>query len=224
MRILIIEDEKKIASFIRKGLLEVGFNPIVIHDGIEGLNLATHERFDALVLDIMVPGKDGLSVLKELRSKRNSVPVILLTARGGAQDRIEGLNLGADDYLPKPFLIEELIARLRAVWRRHSGEGLTLLSVGDLTLNLTTREVTRAKTKIELTTREFILLEYLMRIPGRVCTRTQLCEQVWGYHFDTSTNVVDVAIQRLRKKIDDEFEIKYIHTVRGSGYSFKLKS
>jgi two-component system, OmpR family, response regulator len=224
MRILIIEDEKKIASFIRKGLLEVGFNPVVAHDGNEGLNFAINERFDALILDIMVPGKDGLSILKELRSKRNSVPIILLTARGGAQDRIEGLNLGADDYLPKPFLIEELIARLRAVWRRHSGEGLTLLTVGELTLNLTTREVTRAKTKIELTTREFMLLEYLMRIPGRVCTRTQLCEQVWDYHFDTSTNVVDVAIQRLRKKIDDQFEIKYIHTVRGSGYAFRMKS
>lgn len=224
MRILIIEDEKKIANFIRKGLLEVGFSPVVTHDGIDGLNLAINERFDAVVLDVMVPSKDGLSILKDLRAKRNAVPVILLTARSGPHDIIEGLNLGADDYLPKPFLIEELIARLRAVWRRHTGEGLTLLTLGDLTLNLTTREVVRAKNKIELTTREFVLLEYLMRIPGRVCTRTQLCEQVWGYHFDTSTNVVDVAIQRLRKKIDDEYLIKYIHTIRGSGYAFKLKS
>ncbi|KAB2646707.1 MAG: response regulator transcription factor [Verrucomicrobia bacterium] len=221
MRILIVEDEKKIANFIRKGLIEVGFNPVLTHEGLEALHLALTERFDALVLDIMVPGKDGLSILKELREKRNTVPVILLTARGGPQDRIEGLNLGADDYLPKPFLIEELIARLRAVWRRHSGEGLSLMTVDDLTLNLTTRQVVRGVDTIELTTREFSLLEYLMRIPGRVCTRTQLCEHVWGYHFDPGTNLVDVAIQRLRKKVDDQHECKLITTVRGAGYVLK---
>lgn len=221
MRILIVEDEKKIANFIRKGLIEVGFNPVLTHEGLEALHLALNERFDALVLDIMVPGKDGLSILKELREKRNTVPVILLTARGGPQDRIEGLNLGADDYLPKPFLIEELIARLRAVWRRHSGEGLSLMTVDDLTLNLTTRQVVRGVDTIELTTREFSLLEYLMRIPGRVCTRTQLCEHVWGYHFDPGTNLVDVAIQRLRKKVDDQHECKLITTVRGAGYVLK---
>jgi len=221
MRILIVEDEKKIANFIRKGLIEVGFNPVLTHEGLEALHLALTERFDALVLDIMVPGKDGLSILKELREKRNTVPVILLTARGSPQDRIEGLNLGADDYLPKPFLIEELIARLRAVWRRHSGEGLSLMTVDDLTLNLTTRQVVRGVDTIELTTREFSLLEYLMRIPGRVCTRTQLCEHVWGYHFDPGTNLVDVAIQRLRKKVDDQHECKLITTVRGAGYVLK---
>ncbi|HKB88909.1 MAG TPA: response regulator transcription factor [Opitutaceae bacterium] len=219
MRILVVEDEKKIASFIRNGLTEVGFNVMVSHDGEDGFHLASTERFDAVVLDIMLPGRDGLSILRQLREQRNNVPVILLTARGGLSERVEGLNLGADDYLPKPFSVEELIARLRAVWRRLSGEGLNLLHVGDLTLNLTTRQVVRAKQPIELTTREFALLEYLMRIPGRVCTRTQLCEHVWGYHFDPSTNVVDVAIQRLRKKVDEGHVVKMINTVRGAGYT-----
>ena len=221
MRILIAEDEKKIAAFVRKGLSEVGFNPTVCHRGDDALHLASTESFDALVLDIMMPGRDGLSVLRQLREQRNRVPVILLTAREGLSERIEGLNLGADDYLTKPFSVEELIARLRAVWRRLSGEGLSLLQVGDLTLNLTTREVRRAGKKIELTTREFALLEYLMRLPGRVHTRTQLCEHVWDFHFDPGTNVVDVGIQRLRRKIDDGHAVPLVLTVRGVGYTLK---
>jgi DNA-binding response OmpR family regulator len=221
MRILIAEDEKKIAAFVRKGLAEVGFNPTVCHRGDDALHLASTESFDAVVLDIMLPGRDGLSVLRQLREQRNRVPIILLTAREGLSERVEGLNLGADDYITKPFSIEELIARLRAVWRRLSGEGLSLLQIGDLTLSLTTRDVRRAGKKIELTTREFALLEYLMRSPGRVHTRTQLCEHVWDYHFDPGTNVVDVGIQRLRRKIDDGHALPLVHTVRGVGYTLK---
>jgi len=224
MRILIVEDETKIASFVRQGLSEVGFHPTVCHRGDEALALAGAERFDALVLDIMLPGRDGLSVLRELREARNHVPVILLTAREGLSDRVEGLNLGADDYMTKPFSVEELIARLRAVRRRLSGEGLSLLQLADLTLSLTTREVRRAGKKIELTTREFALLEYLLRSPGHVYTRTQLCEHVWDYHFDPGTNVVDVGIQRLRRKIDDGHALPLVHTVRGVGYTVKAGS
>ena len=221
MRILVVEDDKKIASFIRKGLAEVGFNPQVSHEGNEALHLATSERFDAIVLDVMLPGRDGLSVLRQLREQRHTVPVILLTARDGLAERVEGLNLGADDYLAKPFSMDELIARLRAVRRRLTGEGLNLQQCEDLTLNLITREVRRAGQKIELTVREFSLLEYLMRSPGRVLTRTQICEQVWDYHFDPGTNVVDVCIQRLRRKVDDAHEVKLIQTVRGVGYTLK---
>jgi DNA-binding response OmpR family regulator len=221
MRVLIAEDEKKIAAFVRKGLSEVGFNPLVCHRGDDALLLASTESFDALVLDIMLPGRDGLSVLRQLRERRNSIPIILLTAREGLSERVEGLNLGADDYITKPFSIEELIARLRAVWRRLSGEGLSLLQLADLTLSVTTREVRRAGKKIELTTREFALLEYLLRSPERVHTRTQLCEHVWDYHFDPGTNVVDVGIQRLRRKIDDGHAVPLVHTVRGVGYTMK---
>lgn len=221
MRILVVEDEKKIASLIRKGLVEAGFNPLICARGDDALHLATTERFDALVLDIMLPGRDGLSVLRQLRELRNAVPVILLTARDGLAERVDGLNLGADDYLTKPFSIEELVARLRAVRRRVSGEGLSLLQCEDLVLNLITREVSRAGRKIELTVREFALLEYLMRSPGRVLTRTQLCEQVWDYHFDPGTNVVDVCIQRVRRKLDDGHTVKLVQTVRGVGYTLR---
>ncbi len=221
MRVLVVEDEKKIASFIRKGLGEVGFNPLLCHDGNEALTLATTESFDAIVLDVMLPGRDGLSVLRQLREQHHAVPVLLLTARNGLAERVEGLNAGADDYLTKPFSIEELIARLRAISRRSSGETQSIRRYDDLTLNLLTREAHRAGHAIELTTREFSLLEYLMRAPGRVLTRTQLCEQVWDYHFDPGTNVVDVCVQRLRRKIDDGHEVKLLQTVRGVGYTLK---
>ncbi len=221
MRILVVEDERKIASFIAKGLAETGFNPLVCHRGDDALHLASTEHFDALVLDIMLPGRDGLSVLRRLRLESNTVPVILLTARDGLAERVEGLNLGADDYLPKPFSIDELIARIRAVCRRHSGTGLSLQRYEDLTLNLITHEVRRAGAKVDLTAREYALLEYLLRSPGRVLTRTQLCEQVWDYHFDPGTNVVDVCIQRLRRKLDDGHSLKLIQTVRGVGYTLK---
>lgn len=224
MRILVVEDEKKIASFIKKGLTEVGFNPLLCHDGNEALTLASTEAFDAVVLDVMLPGRDGLSVLRQLRDQHNAVPILLLTARNGLTERVEGLNAGADDYLTKPFSIEELIARLRAVSRRTSGDTQSIRRYEDLTLNLLTREAHRAGQVIELTTREFSLLEYLMRSPGRVLTRTQLCEQVWDYHFDPGTNVVDVCVQRLRRKIDDGHTVKLLQTVRGVGYTMKASS
>jgi len=223
MHVLVAEDEKSIATLVRKGLTEVGCTVTVSHRGDEALHLASNDRYDALVLDIMLPGRDGLSVLRSLREQHNSLPVILLTARDGLNDRIDGLNQGADDYLAKPFSMEELIARLRAVARRRTGEGVTLLRLRDLTLNLGTQEVRRAGKKIELTSRELALLACLLRAPGRVHTRTLLCEQVWSYHFDPGTNLVDVAIQRLRRKIDDGHAIPLVHTVRGVGYTMKAE-
>ena len=221
MRILVIEDEKKVAAFVAAGFKEQGWSVEACHHGDEGLALATAHPYDALVLDIMLPGRDGLSILRKLRETGNTVPVILLTARGDVDERVEGLDLGADDYLAKPFSIMELVARLKAVWRRRSGEGLSLLGHADLTVNLHTRHVARAGQRIELTTREFALLEFLLRSPGRVFTRTQLCEHIWGYHFDPGTNLVDVAVQRLRRKLDDGHAVKLIQTVRGTGYMLK---
>lgn len=221
MKVLVVEDEKKIAAFIRKGLEAQGFVVDIAHHGDEGFELATSRPYDALVLDIMLPGRDGLSILRQLRERKIAVPVILLTARSELNERVEGLNLGADDYLTKPFHIEELIARLHAVTRRAAGTPQSILAVGDLTLNLLTREVRRAGRPIELTNREFALLEHLMRAPGRVLTRVEICERVWDYHFDPGTNLVDVYIQRLRKKVDDEFPVKLIETVRGVGYRIR---
>lgn len=221
MKILVVEDEKKIASFVRKGLEAQGFVVDVSHHGDEGFTLATAQPYDAVVLDIMLPGKDGLSILRNLRERKNPLPVILLTARGELNERLEGLNLGADDYLTKPFHIEELIARLHAVTRRAGGSSQSILTVADLSLNLLTREVRRGAQPIELTTREFSLLEHLMRAPGRVLTRVEICERVWEYHFDPGTNLVDVYIQRIRKKVDGDFPAKLIETIRGVGYRIR---
>lgn len=224
MKILLIEDEKKIASFIRKGLEAQGFVVDVSHDGNEGFTVATTRPYDAIVLDIMLPGRDGLSILRSLRERKMPVPVILLTARGELNERLEGLNLGADDYLTKPFFIEELIARLHVVTRRASGASQSILAVADLTINLLTREVSRGERKIELTAREFELLEHLARSPGRVLTRPQICERVWSYDFDPGTNLVEVYIQRLRKKLEAGGEEKLIETIRGVGYRMKTES
>lgn len=221
MKILVVEDEKKIASFVRKGLEAQGFVVDVSHHGDEGFTLATTRPYDAVVLDIMLPGKDGLSILRILRERKNPLPVVLLTARSELNERLEGLNLGADDYLTKPFHIEELIARLHAVTRRATGTSQSILSVADLTLNLLTREVRRGARRIELTTREFSLLEHLMRAPGRVLTRIEICERVWEYHFDPGTNLVDVYVQRIRKKVDEESPVKLIETIRGVGYRIR---
>ena len=221
MRILVIEDEKKIAAFIRKGLEAQGFVVDVCHHGDEGFTAATTRPYDAVVLDIMLPGRDGLSILRNLRERRLAVPVILLTARSELNERLEGLNLGADDYLTKPFFIEELIARLHVVTRRASGASQSILAVSDLTMNLLTREVARGGRHIELTAREFELLEQLARSPGRVLTRPQICERVWNYDFDPGTNLVEVYIQRLRKKVDGEGDVKLIETIRGVGYRMK---
>jgi two-component system, OmpR family, response regulator len=218
VKVLVIEDEKKIASFVRKGLEAEGLVVDICLEGTTGFALATSRPYDVLVLDIMLPGRDGLSILKGLRERKISLPVILLTARSELNERLEGLNLGADDYLTKPFYIQELVARIHAVVRRSSGAAQSILTLSDLTCNLLTREVKRAGRRIELTTREFALLEHLMRSPGRVLTRAQICEQVWNYHFDPETNLVDVYVQRLRKKVDGETERKLIETVRGVGY------
>jgi len=223
VKVLVVEDEKKIASLIRKGLEAQGIVVEVSHHGDEGYTLATTRPYDALVLDIMLPGRDGLSILRNLRERKMSVPVILLTARSELNERLEGLNLGADDYLTKPFYIEELIARLQAVVRRAAGKPQSLLAVEDLTVNLLTREVKRGERKIELTPREFALLEQLARSPGRVFTRPQICERVWNYDFDPGTNLVDVYVQRLRKKVDGEARVKLIETIRGVGYRLKPK-
>ena len=190
----------------------------VVHRGDEALEVILDNHFDAVVLDIMLPGRDGLSILRILRQRSNAVPVLILTARGAISEKVEGLDLGADDYLAKPFSIDELAARLRALIRRKSGENLVRYRVQDLSLDVATRVAQRGIRRIDLTTREFALLECLMRAPGRVFTRTQLCQQVWEYHFDPESNLVDVYIQRLRRKIDDGEPSKLIQTVRGAGY------
>jgi DNA-binding response OmpR family regulator len=222
MRVLLAEDEKKVAGFIRRALREAGFVVDMVHRGDEALELARTTPYDAIVLDVMMPGRDGLSVLRQLRESRVQTPVLFVTARGEPTERIEGLDAGADDYLAKPFDMGELCARVRALTRR-SAERQTVLRVADLSLNLLTREIERAGQKIELQAREYELLELLMRSTGRVLSRTQIIERVWEYHFDIGTNVVDVYIQRLRRKIDDAFEPKLLQTVRGVGYVLKAE-
>ena len=221
MRVLIAEDEKKIAAFIRKALREAGHAVDEVHNGTKALELASTTPYDAIVLDIMMPGRDGLSVLKLLRAQRIETPVLLLTARGEVSERIEGLELGADDYMAKPLAMRELLARVNAMTRRNSPDRTTLLKIGDLTMNVLTRDVRRGEVSIHLALREFSLLEYMMRAPGQVHSRTSLCEHVWEYHFDTGTNVVDVYIKRLREKIDNDFEVKLLHTLRGVGYMIR---
>src|SRR3984957_43622 len=218
MRVLVVEDERKIARFVQKGLKEFGFGVDVIGRGDEALEVILDNSFAAVVLDIMLPGRDGLSILRSLRARSNAVPVLILTARGEISEKIEGLDLGADDYLAKPFAIEELAARLRALIRRQTGENLVRYRIQDLTLDVATRVARRGDRRIDLTSREFSLLECLMRAPGRVFTRTQLCQHIWEYQFDTETNLVDVYIQRLRRKVDDGEPIKLIQTIRRVGY------
>jgi two-component system OmpR family response regulator len=221
MNILYIEDEAKIASFVCAGLKEQGFVIDYVDNGDEGYHRAMENEYDVAVIDIMLPGKDGLAILKSLRRSGKNLPVILLTARNELDDRLEGLNLGADDYLTKPFFVEELIARIHAVIRRISGERQNMLRVGALSLDRITREVTCHQQLVELTTREFNLLEYLMRSPGRVFTRTQILEHVWGYDFNPNTNLVDVCVQRLRKKIERVAGESLIDSIRGVGYTFR---
>jgi len=221
MRVLVVEDEKKTASFIRKALQAESFAVDVSHDGSDALVLATSTPFDAIVLDIMLPGRDGLSVLRQLREQRNHTPVLLLSARGQVDERVDGLNAGADDYLPKPFALAELIARVRSLGRRGGEPKSVVLRVADLSLDTITREAQRGGNTFELTTREYRLLEYLMRSAGRVCGRMAILEKVWDYNFDPGTNLVDVYVKRLREKIDEGFESKLLHTVRGAGYVLK---
>lgn len=221
MNVLFVEDEAKIANFVRAGLKEQGFVVDYCDNGDDGYLRALDNEYDAIILDIMMPGKDGLSILKLLRRQGRNAPVILLTARNELDDRLQGLNLGADDYIAKPFFVEELAARIHAVVRRSVSERQNLLCVGPIKLDRITREVTCNHQAIELTSREFNLLEYLMRSPGRVFTRTQILEHVWGYDFNPNTNVVDVCIQRIRKKIDPIDEVVWIESIRGVGYRFR---
>ncbi len=221
MNLLYVEDETKIADFVRFGLKEQGVVVDYCDNGNDGYAYALEHEYDVIILDIMLSGKDGLAILKGLRQQGRNAPVILLTARNELDDRLAGLNLGADDYLSKPFFVEELVARIYAVLRRFSGERQNFLQVGALNLDRITREVTCSGQTVELTAREFNLLEYLMRSPGRVFTRTQIMEHVWGYDFNPSTNVVDVCIQRIRKKIESLAEQSLIESVRGVGYRFR---
>jgi two-component system OmpR family response regulator len=222
MRILLVEDDTHTSAFVAKGLREDGHVVDCADNGRDGLFLATTESFDAIVLDRMLPAVDGLTVLRTLRGAGNHVPVLLLTALGEADHRVEGLRAGADDYLVKPFAYAELSARLDGIARRNAGGGeATRLHVGDLELDLLAREAMRAGRRIELQPREYRLLEYLMRQAGRVVTRTMLLEAVWDYHFDPQTNVIDVHISRLRQKIDAGFDRPLLHTVRGAGYKLQ---
>ena len=220
MRALLIEDDSTVCSYITKGLKEQGYFVDMANDGQEGLNKANSEAYDVMVIDRMLPNLDGLSILKSVRAAGNNTPVIVLSALGEVDDRVKGLKAGGDDYLVKPFAFSELMARIEAVVRRteFSTEIVTELSVGDLYMDLLSRKVTRTGQKIDLQSREFKLLEYLVRNQGQVVTRTMLLENVWNYHFDPQTNVIDVHISRLRSKIDKDFDSPLIRTVRGAGY------
>jgi two-component system OmpR family response regulator len=225
MKVLLVEDDQDIASFVVKGLSEAGFVADHETDGRDGLEMALGENYDAIIVDIMLPGLDGLSLIRELRKKDTNVPVIILSAKRSVDDKVKGLMTGSDDYLTKPFAFAELLARIQAAIRRSSrAENPVLLKTGNLSLNLVTREVKRGDVTIELQPREFALFEYLMRSEGRILTRTMILEHIWDYHFDPQTNVVDVLMCRLRNKLDRDFEEKLIQTMRGVGYVLKEPS
>lgn len=220
MKILLIEDDSGVTDFIVRGFREAGHNIDHAANGKDGLFLATTESYDVLIIDRMLPGVDGLSIIRTLRASDNATPILILSALGQVDDRVNGLQAGADDYLVKPFAFSELAARLDALARRSQGKSSaeTILTVGDLEMDLLAREVRRDGQSITLQPRDFQLLEYLMRHAGQVVTRTMLLENVWDYHFDPQTNVIDVHISRLRAKIDKDFPQSLIHTVRGAGY------
>lgn len=222
VRLLLIEDDEKIASFIIKGLKEAGFTTEHAADGVAGLSMALNEDYDGAIVDIMLPKLDGLTVIETLRKRGISLPVIILSARRSVDDRIRGLQQGGDDYLTKPFAFSELLARVQALLRRASNTTeATTLTVGDLSIDLLARTATRSGQAINLQPKEFSLLEYLMRNTGRVVSKTMIMERVWDYNFDPQTNVVEARICRLRDKIDKNFEVQLIHTVRGLGYVLK---
>lgn len=223
MRLLIVEDERKISAYIKRGLEEQGYAVDAAYTGREALDWAPSAPYDAIILDIMLPEMDGISVCKELRRQGNRAPILMLTARDTVDDRVIGLDSGADDYLSKPFALKELLARIRALTRRSSDAPKSpILQAADLTLNPLTRRVKRGGKSIELTAKEYAILECLMRERDRVLTRTQIAEHVWNYDVFNHSNVVDVYIKNLRRKIDDEFEQKLIHTVRGAGYRISV--
>ena len=220
MKILVIEDEKRVAQFLKKGFQEESYTVEVAADGIQGVQLALTGDYDAIVLDIMLPRKDGFEVLQELRREKVTTPILVLSSKNEVEDRVEGLNLGADDYLPKPFAFSEALARVRSIMRRQQGseDHASELTLADLKVDLLSRKVTRHEAPIILTTKEFQVLEYLLRNKGRVLSRVILTEHIWDMNFDSETNIVDVVINRLRRKIDDHFSPPLIHTVRGVGY------
>jgi len=221
MRILVVEDDKKVAGFIKKGLEEETYAVDVAYDGEEGLHLGAGGQYDLIILDIMLPKVDGLEILSQLRAQGSDVPILLLTAKDAVDDRVTGLNKGADDYLTKPFAFSELLARVRVLLRRGKAEVKTILQISDLTLDLVSHKVNRGEDEIELTGKEYSLLEYFMRNQEKVLTRTMIAEHVWDYNFDTFTNVIDVYINHLRKKIDKGRQRKLLHTLRGVGYIMK---
>ena len=223
MNILVVEDTIKVASFIQRGLEASQYQVHVEHDGEAGLNRLLVEDYDLVILDVMLPKMDGFSVLKAMRKQGVKVPVLLLTARGAVEDKVAGLNVGADDYLTKPFDFEELLARVRALLRR-GGAAPQILELADLRLDPARREVTRADKRIDLTAKEFALLEYLLRRQGQVLSRSVIAQHVWGVGYDTFTNVIDVYVNYLRKKIDSGFNTKLLHTVRGAGYVLKAET
>jgi two-component system copper resistance phosphate regulon response regulator CusR len=223
VKILIVEDELKTGQYLRQGLTEAGFVVDLARDGQDGLHLALHGEYDLLILDVMLPGLDGWQVLQTLRQRGLQMPVLFLTARDQVEDRVKGLELGADDYLVKPFSFAELLARVRTILRRgQGGAEVTTLQVADLELDLLRRRVSRAGRRIDLTAKEFGLLELLMRRQGEVLPRSMIASQVWDMNFDSDTNVIEVAVRRLRLKIDEAHEIKLIQTVRGMGYVLEL--
>lgn len=223
MRILVVEDERRIAAFIKRGLEEEHYAVDVAYDGEEALDWTAVVDYDLIVLDVLLPKKDGIQVCGHLRAQGNKVPILMLTARDAVEDRVRGLDSGADDYLVKPFAFQELLARIRALLRRSGEVKTTNLQVGDLVLDTLTRRATRGGRVIELTAREYALLEFLMRHPRQVLSRTQIADHVWSYDFITTSNVVDVYVGYLRRNIDDGFEVKLIKTVRGVGYKIEAE-
>lgn len=222
MRVLIVEDERKVAQFLRKGFQSEAFAVDIASDGPGALRLALSENYDAIVLDVMLPKMNGMEVLEELRRQGLKTPILILTAKSDVEDRVKGLNSGADDYLPKPFSFSEVLARVRAIMRRTSTDVRgSVLEMGDMRMDLLTRSVVRGTRPITLTNKEFELLEYLLRNKGRVLSRVTLTEHIWDMDFDTETNVVDVLVNRLRRKLEEGFATKVIHTIRGVGYVMK---
>lgn len=221
MRILIIEDEIKTANFVSKGLRENGFIVDIANDGEDGLFLATQHHYDLLVVDVMLPKVDGFTVVRNLRRLNPDIRIILLSAKGETEDRVKGLEFGADDYIAKPFSFSELLARIRSLLRRGPAKQSAVFTIADLKIDLTKHKVTRASQLIKLTPKEFALLVLLIERRGEVLSRTFIAEQVWDINFDTDTNVIDVVVKRLRQKIDDPFDKKLIHTIRGRGYSLE---
>jgi len=217
MKVLIVEDETKTADYLRQGLTEQGYSVDLAMDGIDGQHMATHHHYDVIVLDAMLPGKDGFAVLRALRELKNT-PILMLTARDGTQDRVKGLQQGADDYLVKPFSFNELLARIQAITRRSASAESTLLRIGDLQIDLISRRVVRGGQRIDLTAKEFALISLLGRRQGEILSKTVIAELVWDMNFDSNTNVVEVAIKRLRAKIDLPFDSNLLHTIRGMGY------